>query len=57
MGKIHTRLGRVEANPELFVGGGPDGPGGGPVMGGGEAGGPGGAARDLFDADFTPGGM
>lgn len=44
MGKIHTRLGRVEANPNIFN----TGPG---PMGGD----PGGAGKNLFDVDFTGG--
>lgn len=46
MGKIHTRLGRVEANPNIFSAG--------PPMGGMGAD-PGGANKNIFDVDFTGG--
>ncbi|GLI64818.1 hypothetical protein VaNZ11_008225 [Volvox africanus] len=46
MGKIHTRLGRVEANPNIFNTG--------PPMGG-MAGDTGGAGKNIFDVDFAGG--
>ncbi|KAG2450742.1 hypothetical protein HYH02_004579 [Chlamydomonas schloesseri] len=46
MGKIHTRLGRVEANPNIFSASAP--------MGGMGAD-PGGANKNIFDVDFTGG--
>ncbi|EFJ47535.1 hypothetical protein VOLCADRAFT_91947 [Volvox carteri f. nagariensis] len=46
MGKIHTRLGRVETNPNIFNTGAPLGP---------MAGDPGGAGKNIFDVDFAGG--